>query len=143
MENDCLAVTDGLPDAGARTGVSPGCRALIYLYRHKWPFRQIFLPSVRVRHAFSGNRPGRLSPMVLFRKVFGATGILPVRRTGWKPVLPKAAGTEARPTKSFHNLRVGLRLIRNCLEELLRNWWHIAALRPQPNPKIAGVFLLL
>jgi len=26
------------------------------------------------------------------------TGILPVRCTGWKPVPPKAAGTEARPT---------------------------------------------
>jgi hypothetical protein len=30
--------------------------------------------------------------------VLGGTGILPVRRTGWKPVPPKAAGTAARPT---------------------------------------------
>ena len=26
---------------------------------------------------------------------------MPVRRTGWKPVPPKAAGTEARPTPDF------------------------------------------
>ena len=34
-------------------------------------------------------------------KVLGGTGILPVRRTGWKPVPPKVAGTEARPTGLF------------------------------------------
>jgi len=32
------------------------------------------------------------------RKVLGGTGILLVSRTGWKPVPPKVAGTEARPT---------------------------------------------
>jgi hypothetical protein len=37
----------------------------------------------------------------LLRKVLGGTAILPVRQTGWKPVPPKAAGTEARPTKLF------------------------------------------
>ena len=26
---------------------------------------------------------------------------MPVRPTGWKPALPKAAGTEARPTGLF------------------------------------------
>jgi hypothetical protein len=32
------------------------------------------------------------------QKVVGDTGILPVRRTGWKPVPPKAAGgTPALP----------------------------------------------
>jgi hypothetical protein len=36
----------------------------------------------------------------LLRKVFGGTSILPVRRTGWKPVPPKAAGS-ARPTHRF------------------------------------------
>jgi hypothetical protein len=34
-------------------------------------------------------------------KVLGGTGILPVVRTGWKPVPPKAAGAEARPTNLF------------------------------------------
>jgi len=34
----------------------------------------------------------------LLGKVLGGTGILPMRQTGWKPVPPKAAGTEARPT---------------------------------------------
>jgi hypothetical protein len=33
--------------------------------------------------------------------LLGGAGILPVRRTGWKPVPPKAAGTEARPTNLF------------------------------------------
>jgi len=33
--------------------------------------------------------------------MLGGTGILPVRQTGWKPVPPKAAGTEARPTTLF------------------------------------------
>jgi hypothetical protein len=33
----------------------------------------------------------------LVLKVFGGTGILPVRQTGWKPQ-PKTAGAEARPT---------------------------------------------
>ena len=47
--------------------------------------------------------------LVLLRKVFGGTGILPVRRTGWKPVLPKAAGRATRPTKSFRTLWVGPR----------------------------------
>jgi hypothetical protein len=37
------------------------------------------------------------------KKVPGGTGILPVVRTGWKPVPPKAAGTEARPTDFFMN----------------------------------------
>jgi hypothetical protein len=34
-------------------------------------------------------------------KVLGGTGILPVRCTGWKPLPPKAAGTEARPINFF------------------------------------------
>jgi hypothetical protein len=34
----------------------------------------------------------------LLGKVLSGTGILPVRHISWKPVPPKAAGTEARPT---------------------------------------------
>jgi hypothetical protein len=34
-------------------------------------------------------------------KVLGGTSIMVVQRTGWKPVPPGAAGTEARPTNFF------------------------------------------
>jgi hypothetical protein len=50
-------------------------------------------------------------------KVLGGTGILPVRLTGWKPVPPKAAGTEARPTNFIHVLVVSPRLMNDCLEK--------------------------
>jgi hypothetical protein len=41
---------------------------------------------------------GMVKITLLSVKVLGGTGILPVGRTGWKPVPPKAAGEDARPT---------------------------------------------
>ena len=48
-------------------------------------------------------------PARLFRKNYGGTGILPVRRTGWKPVPPKAAGARGPPHRILPVLRLGQR----------------------------------
>ncbi len=37
----------------------------------------------------------------------------------FQPVLIVEAGTEARPTKIFHNLRVGRSPMRNCYEKIV------------------------
>jgi hypothetical protein len=53
-------------------------------------------PTEPFHYLWVGHRPMRNC-----LEKFGSTGILPVRGTGWKPVLPKAAGAEARPTGLF------------------------------------------
>ena len=44
---------------------------------------------------------------------------MPVRQTGWKPVPPKTAGTEARPTNLFMLYGWADRLMSNCLEKFM------------------------
>ena len=51
----------------------------------------------------------------LLRKVFGGTGILPVRRTGWKPVPPKTVGSEICPTDFSEFILVPKLLLGNDL----------------------------
>ncbi|MBM4301501.1 MAG: hypothetical protein FJ121_08200 [Deltaproteobacteria bacterium] len=60
----------------------------------------------------------------LFQKVLGGTGILPVRRTGWKPVPPMQLRTNGGhggpPHQPFNALRVDRRPMSNCLEKSLK-----------------------
>jgi hypothetical protein len=51
--------------------------------------------------------------MLLFRKVLKIGG------TGLQPVQPNTVGGDARPTESFHNLRVGQKPMNDCPKKFL------------------------